>query len=304
MFRPSLRFLLLGACCALAGGLVRPARAAEDATELTAVIATVYNGYERTPQADGSFAPETYSFGEGGVIGQPVNDKSIGDQPFRQIAGRIAPGMTRQNYVPSFDEENTQLLVLVFWGATGGDQDPSQGYVPGTTAIKPPSSVSISVGGGTTVSGPPPATPGQTSDQAAFDAMTGAANRQRDRTNSRNAHLLGYDQLLAQNEARLGSRSYLDVVDEIEDPRYLVVLRAFDFQLLRTQKKQKLLWEVRYSIRARGHWFDESLAAMTSQAAQYFGRDSNGLVRKDVPVGRVKMRDTEFEEYREKAETK
>jgi hypothetical protein len=284
-----------------------PVWAREDNSEITAVSATVHNGYERTKEADGSFKLETYTFGEGGFSGTPTKDKSVDEQSFRKIAGMIAPGLARQGYVASFEPEKTQLLVLVYWGTTGTEQSPAGGYDPGPGAITPPPPppLTVSAGpGGASVSASPPPVPTLNTQQGAYDAMTSARNRSRDRDNFRNAQILGYDELLAQSANRPDSRSYLDLLDEIEDTRYFVVLRAYDFQLMWKEKKSKLLWEVHYSLRARDHLFDESLTAMTDMASRYFGQPTKGLVRKEVPLGRVRMAEPVFEEYTGKAEKK
>jgi hypothetical protein len=75
--------------------------------------------------------------------------------------------------------------------------------------------------------------------------------------------------------------------DELENNRYFVVLMAYDFQLLYKERKHKLLWETRFSIRQMHHEFAEDLPAMAHYASQYFGRDSKGLIHGDVPLGRV-----------------
>jgi hypothetical protein len=111
-----------------------------------------------------------------------------------------------------------------------------------------------------------------------------------------NARMLGYNasgmigtdygQWLA--FTALHSRSQ-DLIDEIEDNRYFVVLMAYDFQVLLKEKKHKLLWETRYSIRQRGNAFDRQLAAMTEYASKYFGQDTHGLLRKPLPEGHVTL---------------
>lgn len=294
---PRRAFSIQGAAVLLLAVLAATARAAEDDSEITAVFATVHNGYTRTKLPDGTFATETYSFGEGGFTGTATKDKSVDEQDFRKIAGSIAPGLARQGYVASFDAEKTQLLVLVYWGTTGTDQDAAGGYDLGPAPITPPPPppVTVSAGpGGATVSAPPAPVPTINSQQAAYDAMVSAQDRRRDKDNLRNAHILGFDEALAQTSSQPGSRRHQDLVSEIEDTRYFVVLRAFDFQALWKEKKHKLLWEVHYSLRARNHRFDQSLDAMTRLASRYFGQASGGLVRQEVPLGRVRLGDTIF----------
>jgi hypothetical protein len=80
-----------------------------------------------------------------------------------------------------------------------------------------------------------------------------------------------------------------DLIDELEDNRYFVVLMAYDFQLLWKEKKHKLLWETRFSIRQRHNEFDRQLASMAKEASRYFGQDSHGIIRKPLPEGRVTL---------------
>jgi len=105
-------------------------------------------------------------------------------------------------------------------------------------------------------------------------------------TDARNAALLGYSDELAQQGTR-ARRERGDLIEEIEFSRYFVVLMAYDFQLMWKQKKHKLLWETRFSIRQRHHEFDRDLPVMAQFASQYFGQDSHGLVHEKIPLGRV-----------------
>jgi len=98
-----------------------------------------------------------------------------------------------------------------------------------------------------------------------------------------NAALLGY--LPDMNKAAAYQTTALkgfrqDIVDDVEENRYFVVLMAYDFQTLWQHKQRKLLWETRFSIREPGNDFAEELGAMAQRAASYFGQDSHGLVRK------------------------
>jgi len=276
-------------------------RGADDSSEITAVFATVTNGYQRTKLPDGTFKPETYAFGEGGFTGIPLGDKSVDGNSFMQVARTVAPSLNRAGYVSSNDPAKTDLLVMVYWGTTGADARTSGGYNVGAAPIPPPPPPPpvIVAGNGQVIvvtTPPPPTQPTSSPEQNAFDAVAGAQNRQRDRDNVRNAQMLGYDEELGRASARPESRRYLDLVDEVEDTRYFIVLRAYDFQLMWKEKKRKALWEVRYSIRAHGHLFGDALIAMTDMASRYFGQDSKGLVRREVPVGRVEMGELIFKE--------
>ena len=82
-----------------------------------------------------------------------------------------------------------------------------------------------------------------------------------------------------------------DMLNELEEDRYFVVMMAYDFQMLWKQKKHKLLWETRFSVSEHGNRFDKQLGAMALYASKYFGQDSGGLVHKGLPDGKVELGD-------------
>ena len=126
--------------------------------------------------------------------------------------------------------------------------------------------------------------------------ITDAENHQREQANLLNARMLGYNAtgMIGTDYGRwleftaFRSRER-DLIDEIEDNRYFVVLMAYDFQLLWKQKKHKLLWETRFSIREHRNDFGKVLPEMAQYAAKYFGQDSHGLLRKPLPEGHVTL---------------
>jgi hypothetical protein len=131
-------------------------------------------------------------------------------------------------------------------------------------------------------------------------AMLNLVNRDRDRTDFANAHMLGYDasDLIGTEKADYVRGTAFgadrdDLYSEIEENRYFVVLMAYDFQLLWKEKKHRLLWETRFSINERHNQFDKALPLMAQYASRYFGQDSKGLLRTRVPEGRVDIGDVE-----------
>ena len=225
-------------------------RAAEGAEGMTAVSSEVAKGYSRVKLPDGSFQPEDYAFGDGGSLGGPFPDETIDRMSFLDIARVIAVPLAQQKYFPGKDPGRTKLLIMLYWGTT-------------ITAGRP-----------------------RGDDD----------NRIRDHIDYQNAELLGYD-----SEGLIGTEyganleltalrwHRRDLVCEIEYNRYYVVLMAYDFQSLRSQKKLKPLWETRFSLNQRSNEFDKALPAMAKIASRYFGKDSNGLVRRPMPEGKVEV---------------
>ena len=121
-FQPAVRLV-----CTLAGllpllaGNVRGAEAA-------LVSASVSNGYARARLPDGSFRPETYVLGDGGLFRTTVAGDGIDTLPFRKIADTIAPALAARKYVSATDPQKTDLLIVVSRGSTERLNNNDPGY--------------------------------------------------------------------------------------------------------------------------------------------------------------------------------
>jgi len=253
------------------------------AAELVATVnSTPYNGYARVKQADGTFKPESYILGQGRFLRGQTQDPSIEGVPFLKLVQTLAPYLARQNYLPARGPAQTDLIIVVHWGTTMPYDDSTYG-----TAVD-------SLQRAQTSDATAEASPGQQSSD-----LTGALmeiqmeNRQRSLADARNAALLGYQRDMDRygDLARLSAfgSHYHDLVSEVEEDRYFVILAAYDYGAIAKEKKRKLLWITRVSINVRGNRFDEQMAGMFAIAAQYFGADTRGLVRQPVPEGKVKV---------------
>ena len=285
-------------CCGVPLVVLPAAHAAAD--DITAVSAKVSDGYVRAKQPNGSFEPETYAFGEGGNWGGAMHDDTIDKLKFIDVARTIAGPLATQSYVPTSDPGTARLLIMVYWGTTAGTSADSgsaayknlqASQAPPPPPPPPPPSGAAARAAGTSSAGPA-AVPDDTPDQLMKIVLM--QGHQRDRTDRQNAAILGYDsEWEATQGPELGviASRRKDLIDEIEDNRYFVVLMAYDFQLVRKEKKHKLLWETRFSIRERGNDFSKQLAGMAQNASKYFGQDSHGLMRKPLPEGHVTLGD-------------
>jgi hypothetical protein len=293
-------FLLLGAGSRLA--------ATPSPTEdITAVSAKVSKDYARLRRADGSYPVEFYAFGDGGHYGGPMIDVSIDSLTFLDVAHVIARPLADQNYIPARDPAKTKLMIMVYWGLTA-TPDPissNPAYlnlngIMNRVAQAQGAAGAAAAGGASKGYHPRNANAGLRDDQLAdlSSAMTmiSMVNEQRDQEDFATAKMLGYDY----DDAVGTEHGYYirgtalrarhdDLLSEIEENRYFVVLMAYDFQLMWKQKKHKLLWETRFSICQRHHGFDQDLEKMARYAAQYFGQDTHGLVRREIPLGHVEV---------------
>lgn len=294
--------LLVAAWCAT----FLSCRPVAQADVVEAVSSMVSDDYVRAKHSDGSFQAETYSFGDGGHMAGTTTDDSMDRLTFMDVARDVAVPLARSNFVPATDRnpEKTKLLIMVYWGATRGTARASSsdayqklqaGQGAKMTAPPTPSSAftahcSCDATGMST--GIASVVDGVNQDQlTGAMAMVAAENKLRRDADSWNASLLGYDLgPVAASGFALRSRRE-DLIAEVEDNRDFVMLQAYDFQALWKQKKHRLLWVTRLSVREVGTNFALVLPAMLGNASQYLGQDSHGLRHRSLSEGRVEIGD-------------
>jgi hypothetical protein len=269
------------------------ARAGGASDGITAVSAKTSKDYFRAKLPDGSFQSEYYSFGQGGNWGGEIKDLTIDKLSFLDVAHVIAVPLAERNYLPAKDPDKTRLLIMVYWGTTAVPESADN-----SVAYSNYNNAEAALKRAMNPHSPEPimAQNAVIAEWSVAMTIVNIENQQRTHTNWKNAAMLGYDSAgvigteygnHVRGSALGGYRD--DLLSEIEENRYFVVLMAYDFQLLRKQKKHKLLWETRFSIRERNHQFDRDLSSMARYASQYFGQDSHGLIRMEVPLGHVNI---------------
>jgi hypothetical protein len=269
------------------------------ANDIIAVSGRVSSDYVRTKAPNGSFQAESFAFGQGGMWPGAKADKSMDKTTFLDVARVIAVPLAAKAYLPAKDPKNTKLLLMVYWGTTHAPEH------AGASAIYQELQTSeMQLKSLYAAAPPPPETaheaglirPHNLLVESSFDGPIAAAvaeNQLREQDDFLNAKMLGYDSWWSETAGdRRGTALQVrrdDLLSELEDDRYFVVLMAYDFQLLWKQKKHKLLWETRFSIRQRHHNFDEDLSGMAQFASRYFGQETHGLVHDTLPVAHVEV---------------
>ncbi len=233
----------------------------------TAVFSGVSDDYARNRLPDGTYKAENYAFGDGGYYGSPARDATIDNESFMSVARSIARPLADRSFVPTRDPKKANLLIMVYWGVTSGTLDPSsENFMYGR--LDRPKGVSWST------------------------ELLGPVSFQGGLVDLQNALILGYAGEIAASHPSLGLIHNVrrdDLIDDIEHNRYFVVMMAYDFQMMWREKKHKLLWETRFSIREQGNDFAKLLPAMATCASSYFGQDSHGLIRRAIPEGSVQI---------------
>lgn len=271
---------------AVLSGLASNSRALEfgGANDITAVSSRASSDYVRARQGDGSYAPESYVFGDGGVWAGAAADPSMDKVSFLDVAHMIAAPLASQHYVPGREPSKTKLLIMVYWGAT---------HVP--EPANESASMMILQQAFTDAQNAQHDMGFADDELTTAMALVQAENRQRHQSDLTNIKMLGYDSWLANSAGDMRGTAFeqrgRDLYDEIEQSRFFVVLMAYDFHALSQEKKPVLLWETRFSIQQLHHDFDKDLPTMAQYASRYFGRDSHGLIHDQIPLGQVDVGD-------------
>jgi hypothetical protein len=280
---------------AIAGALLLASLAAAGEDVATAVFSKTLNGYKRVKLADGTFKPESYVLTDGGVLPDTTRDNSQEKMSFVTIARVVEKLLAQRQYLMADDLKSADLLLVVHWGRTITFDDVN--YSIGLTDAGEAKA---------TLEGLRANRENSVNDYAAFSAaraefesqmlMVNMANEQRDRENEKNARLLGYkEDMDGSNDIRrvaMVSNQFDQLRAEIEQARYFVVISAFALPLPADQKKQKLLWSTRVSIRSSGNNFGDRLPEMIASASRFVGLDTKHLVRQfegHVEMGELKV---------------
>jgi hypothetical protein len=238
---------------------------------------------------DRKYVPETYALGIGGDYSGPERDTESERVGFGDVMRAIAGPLADQDYVPTRDPNKTKLLIMVYWGTTTGTGDvvAENNFRPNPNPTSLEKAISSIASVGESM---------QSSSEGDFLFEQNNADAgnvfNRGVSDARNAAILGYDTGLAVPAGSEITALHItrdDLIEDIRHNRYFVVLMAYDFQKLWKEKKHKLVWEARFSVRQQDNEFAKVLPAMAKYAAQYFGKDTFGLIRRPLPEGDVEV---------------
>ena len=280
----------------------------------TAVFSEVSPDYQRKLLPSGRYEPETYAFGKGIFLDRLGKDESLTALSFREICEILAVSLEEADYVPTPSPEETDLVIVVSWGRTTPFDRGLYNYTTDRIAdsVNETARISASKNSLDQDSASPEeiqmarqmnslqnSLAGQYEGQ--MDQMLALQQMEDDRrmhSSRYNAKLLGfYDKLQWAGQLWDSSMvhrfSIFDLLPEVENPRYFVILQAYDFQAMWKEKKKVMLWTTRFSIRAQRRRFDEQLQSMALAACQVYGADSKGLVQGLTPAN-VKLGELEY----------
>ncbi len=282
--------------------------AARQDSVVTAVFSSTSNGYERQKLPDGSYKREYYAIANGQYAKGTQDDPSIDQVGFPTIAGLVAGHLAKQNYFLAQDAKSANILLLISWGTTAPFNDlvmrnSEDRILNAMNAAQLTGHSRLSVanttpGGNATAQG----TGGPAEMNELENAMIEmqSFNTMRRQSDEANARLLGYSKEINNRDTPSrygGAGAYFDdLMSDIEEARYYIVVSAYDFKTATQDGKRKLLWATRVSIRAQGNRFDEQLKTMLANAGNHFGQETHELLRQ-YHEGTVRMDDLKYTSY-------
>lgn len=277
--------------------LTVPSLIAKQDSLVISVYSNASSSYRRQILPDGNIKPQTYVVGDGGITGQPTPAGAGGNVAFSTIVRQLARKLVQQNYYPARNGMAADLLLVLFWGETAPFNDAYQQNANANLssamnalsvsekAVKESmdrGDAQITIDG---IQSPTRSVRDASRDNAESQLFQAQLFEQmRIKADEANARLLGYVEEINRrnNSSRYaGVGDYFnDLMDDIETPRYYVIVQAYDFQAAVNDKQRRLLWTTRISIPAAGSDFNQCLPAMVADASAYFGRESGRLVRR------------------------
>ncbi|MDQ5979185.1 MAG: hypothetical protein QG602_2159 [Verrucomicrobiota bacterium] len=281
---------------------------------LTSVFAKTAKDYKRVKDEKGRWEREYYAMSNGGPADGTIRDNAQDKIQFVAIATVLAQHLARQGYFPATDPDKVDFLLVVNWGRTMPFADPT--YRDGldnvissmnTMGTKNQLAQQARAAAATAT---PTGNANLTGSTEDMEAQASASylennmiiqdmlNRSRNQSNARTATLLGYmgDINDADGPRRYagGGDLYDELVADIEEARYYIILSAFDFKRTVRESQPKLRWVTRMSMRAPGNSFADKAASMIAYSASRFGQNTDGLERKLYPQYKVNLEDLRF----------
>lgn len=232
-----------------------------------AVRAEATKEYTLLREREESAKVQTYHLAKGLFLGGNVDDESLDESSFDQIAEEIALNLKRQNYLSEPDPQAGDLLIMVHYGASTfiGDEDDAEvfdinDYLPeGRKANGERYDYKLTRDAIPKVRG-----------------LTLPSDRNHFEEEYFRSRILGMDDIFSMKVTDYEAYVQRELAAE---GRYFIVLTAFDLPLLRKGEKN-VLWTTRYSIRTLGQEFDQALRELNFVAGHYFGKNMKGLISK------------------------
>ena len=266
------------------GSLVSFARADKH----VAIKANAEADYEEgRTTSSGEKRVEKYVFLEGKFFPGAIKDKSLEQTEMIEVARALAPHLAKQNFLPSKEQSEADIVIAVHWGMTTS-LSYNQEYVMDMMEQARDRQVAdkefydAQYGNGEVNDFAQELLRQSAADNAAapnYDWARMAATRsERDIAERPMATVLGFSDVLNRDTKRAFSSEEANTIRQfLNEERYFVVLMAYDLKKAEKGKPMQRLWVARLSVPAAGINFPMALERLGEAGSDYFGTDQPGL---------------------------
>ncbi|HVW22303.1 MAG TPA: hypothetical protein VHC86_13905 [Opitutaceae bacterium] len=284
------------AAAGLLAGLAAPLQAGP---AYIAASATARPSYTKAKSAAGG-PVEPYVFFQGKFSPGQGHDKALEGTPFLAIARMLAEDLLPANLRPVSDAGRAHLVLAVEWGVTAVQSDALRDFAlqdlqDDLTAFNSRTAAATGQSRPSGVSSksqfPDLSAQLQPAATVNMDLSVAQGARQAQvESAAYNAQLLGFADEIARYQRRIQAYAAShsegdDLLNLLNDPRYFLVVQAYDYREMQKSRRPVPLWSSRVSVQAAGHTFTQILPALCHEAALYAGRSTGGVKTDAVEPG-------------------
>ncbi len=289
------------ACACLALTLLVPAHA----DRRVAVKASAEEDYVAESRDDqGNRKVQKYVFLEGTFHAGAIRDRSLENAEIQEVARTLAPYLARQNFIPTDEAGNADIVIAIHWGTTVSLKH-NQEYVSElmyqAQERQQQAKEYYEATYGSMEAGPE----GELNDREFGDfaqellhqsarqaaeapdyewARLASTRSEREFENRPTATLLGFGDVLNQDAKRAVMGEDARTVNAmLDEERYFVVLAAYDLKNRDDNGTPQRLWVARLSTRSAGTNFTEALDKLGEVGSNFFGENVPDLAIERAP---------------------
>ena len=263
-----------------------------------AAVGKATPSYLERRMVNGELRRETYVFMAGDRFDGAIRDGSFERTSFREIAEYLAPKLTQQNYWPTANIKEADLLIAVHWGVT--QPQTSLNDMTGRTTLGPDlTSKSELFTDSQALADVQGALGGELGnlnalEQRMYQLDDIVDNDQQSFIGAGTARLLGYTETLNKlgREPNFTTKQYT-LEHDLHTERYFIIVRAYDLHAEPREARSRPVWTLHLNISSPGNNFKTAMASMSEAGAALFGHNTDGVttVIPHVPKGHVEMHD-------------
>jgi len=269
------------------------------AAKPVAAVGKANSSYLERRLVDGKPKRETYVFMEGSRLEGTSRDRTFENTTFRQIAEFLAPKLTEQNYWPTPEIKDADLLLAVHWGVTS----PRASLNDMTARVD----LGTNLNSTSAVFGESPAFQDYANAMGGDISLNLNASEQRmyqldeiaeqDAQNIQGAgtaRLLGYTETLIKlNQSARYSDTQFTLDSDMRSERYFIIVRAYDLHAGTKWQRSRPVWTLHLNTASPGNNFKTAMAAMSEAGGRLFGTNTDGVatIRPKKPGGHVELHD-------------